>query len=269
MRTAAAGAATGALLALTALAGACTPPQLERGDSRRSAPPETSTEPRPSDATAPASPPPTSATPPRPPAPSKVPLASTGFPPDAARAREQLARLTVARGKNWQTYQRSEFGIGWSDDVDAPGGRNGCDTRDDVLRRDLRNLREGDRNPCVVLSGTLLDPYTGKELPYSYRRASQIQTDHVVALGAAWRAGAWAWTPQRRLTYANDLDVLLAADKDTNYAKSSLTPDKWKPPRKEYWCEYGRRWTGIKAKYGLTVTAPEKLALQDLLATCR
>ncbi|MCQ4206813.1 HNH endonuclease family protein [Streptomyces longispororuber] len=229
--------AVGALLVVGAAA-ACTPPQLDRAEHRTS--------------------------------PTATPrtLASKGFPPDAARARTQLAGLTVAWGKNWETYERSEFGDGWSDDVDAPGGRNGCDTRDDVLRRDLTDLREGDRNPCVVLSGTLHDPYTGKDLPYSYRRASQIQTDHVVALGAAWRAGAWAWTPKERLTYANDLDVLLATDKTTNYEKSSKTPDKWKPPNHGYWCAYGRRWTGIKHKYRLTVTAPEKLALQDLLATC-
>lgn len=105
-------------------------------------------------------------------------------------------------------------------------------------------------------------------MPYTYRRASQIQTDHVVALGAAWRGGAHAWTPQRRLEYANDLDVLLAVDKQTNYDKGSRTADKWRPPRRAYWCEYARRYTGIKAKYGLSVTAPEKLALQDMLATC-
>ncbi|MGW6405030.1 hypothetical protein [Streptomyces sp. NPDC055134] len=28
------------------------------------------------------------------------------------------------------------------------------------------------------------------------------------------------------------------------------------------------RWTGIKAKYRLTVTPPKKQALQELLATC-
>lgn len=248
--------AAAALLVVAALATACTPPQLERAASRHTSKPPTAS-------TAPTAQQPTPKPPPT------APLASPGFPPTPGQARDQLAALTVAWGKNWQTYKRSAFGVGWSDDTDAPGGRNGCDTRDDVLRRDLKNLREGDRNPCVVISGILHDPYTGEELPYSYRRASQIQTDHVVALGAAWRAGAWAWTAQQRLTYANDLDVLLAADKETNHEKSSRTPDKWKPPRKEYWCEYGRRWTGIKAKYRLTVTAPEKLALQDLLATCR
>jgi hypothetical protein len=199
---------------------------------------------------------------------ARVPLAGAGFPPDAARAGEQLAGLTVEWGHNWQTYKREEFGRYWSDETDAVGGRNGCDTRDDVLRRDLTELREGDRNPCVVVSGVLVDPYTGKRLPYSYRRASQIETDHVVALGAAWRAGAYAWTAQRRLEYANDLDVLLAVDKQTNQDKGSRTADKWRPPRTAYWCEYARRYTGIKAKYRLSVTAPEKLALQDMLATC-
>ncbi|GAA2810639.1 HNH endonuclease family protein [Streptomyces showdoensis] len=200
---------------------------------------------------------------------SPVPVVgSPGFPPAAAEARRQLARLPVAWGEHWQTYERVRFGGSWSDDTDAPGGRNGCDTRDDVLRRDLGELRTGDRDPCVVLSGVLVDPYTGKRLPYAYRKASQIQTDHVVALAAAWRAGAWAWTDARRLAYANDLDVLLATDKPTNLDKSSKTPDKWRPPRREYWCEYGRRWTGIKAKYGLTVSPPEKKAVEELLATC-
>lgn len=191
-----------------------------------------------------------------------------GFPPDAAAARRQLDGLEVAWGRNWQTYRREEFGETWSDATDALGGRNGCDTRDDVLRRDLRELREDDRDPCVVVSGTLHDPYTGRELPYTDRRATRIQTDHVVALGAAWRAGAYAWTPQRRLAYANDLDVLLAVDKQANHDKSSRTPDKWKPPRRAYWCEYARRWTGIKDKYRLSVTAPEKAALRDMLASC-
>lgn len=198
----------------------------------------------------------------------RLPLAGPGFPPDAATARADLAGLKVEWGRNWQTYRREEFGRYWSDATDGVGGRNGCDTRDDVLRRDLSELRVGDRNPCVVVSGVLHDPYTGKELPYSYRRASQIQTDHVVALGAAWRGGAYAWTPQRRLEYANDLDVLLAVDKQTNQDKGSRTADKWRPPRRAYWCEYGRRYTGIKAKYGLSVTPPEKRALRELLAAC-
>ncbi|MFB7866642.1 HNH endonuclease family protein [Streptomyces sp. NPDC056069] len=193
---------------------------------------------------------------------------SPGFPPTAERARAQLAGLEVAWGEHGGTYERSAFGETWSDDTDAPGGHNGCDTRDDVLRRDLSEQRAGPRDPCVPLSGVLHDPYTGKELRYSYRKASRIRTDHVVALAAAWRSGAWAWPAGRRLTYANDLDVLVATDEAANQEKSARTPDRWKPPRREYWCEYGRRWTGIKEKYRLTVSPPEKAAVEELLATC-
>lgn len=89
-----------------------------------------------------------------------------------------------------------------------------------------------------------------------------------MALGAAWRACAYGWTPQRRLEYANDLDVLLAVDQQTNQDEGSRTADKWLPPRREDWCAYARRYTGVKAKYALSVTGPEKRALQEMLAAC-
>ena len=34
-------------------------------------------------------------------------------------------------------YRRAAFGDAWDDDNDAPGGHNGCDTRNDILDRDL------------------------------------------------------------------------------------------------------------------------------------
>lgn len=57
-------------------------------------------------------------------------------------------------------------------------------------------------------------------------------------------------------------------DKQTNQDKGSRTADKWKPPRRAYWCEYARRYTGVKTAYGLSVTPPEKTALADMLGTC-
>jgi len=202
-----------------------------------------------------------------------LPIASpapplSDFPPAPADATTLLARLTVEPGKNWQTYERDRFGF-WNDDTDGVGGRNGCDTRSDLLIRDLDELRVGDRNPCVVLSGVLRDPFTGADLPYRYRTASRIESDHLVALGAAWRGGAWAWTDAERNTYFNDLDVLLAVDKDANQDKGSKTPDKWLPPRAEFHCEYAARWVGVKAKYALTVTKQEKAALAGVLKGCR
>ena len=34
-------------------------------------------------------------------------------------------------------YSRSQFGDAWTDDTPAVDGHNGCDTRNDILRRDL------------------------------------------------------------------------------------------------------------------------------------
>ncbi|MFF3621534.1 hypothetical protein [Streptomyces sp. NPDC002467] len=60
---------------------------------------------------------------------ARVPLVGAGFPPSAATAKAHLAKLTVEWGRNWETYKREEFGRTWSDETDAVGGRNGCDTR--------------------------------------------------------------------------------------------------------------------------------------------
>ncbi|MCI0687016.1 MAG: HNH endonuclease family protein, partial [Sporichthyaceae bacterium] len=175
-------------------------------------------------------------------------------PEQARQARTALATIKVAAPSNWDSYRRDAFGRFWSDEVDTPGGRNGCDTRDDVLRRDLADRRMGTRNPCVVLSGTLHDPYTGKIIEYDRSRASGIEIDHIVALGTAWRSGAYAWTDQQRLAFANDITNLAAVDRVANQDKRSLTPDRWKPPRTASWCGYASRYVLTKAKYQLTVT---------------
>jgi hypothetical protein len=189
------------------------------------------------------------------------------FPPPPDRARQELAGLTVAKNQGSASYQRSAFGPGWGGYGYPPKLPNGCEARDEVLRRDLSDVKAGDQNHCIIFSGVLHDPYTGKELPYSRYKPSDIQIDHVVALGAAWRSGASTWTAERRLEFANDINNMLAVDAAANDDKSSKTPDQWRPPR-DFWCPYAERWVGIKSLYGLTVTAPEKAALEEMLATC-
>ena len=72
--------------------------------------------------------------------------------PDTARPGTALALLATlpVKGRAPATgYQRTEdFGAAWLD-VD----RNGCDTRDDILFRDLTGASRQGR--CRVLSGTL------------------------------------------------------------------------------------------------------------------
>ncbi|MEV6970697.1 DUF1524 domain-containing protein [Hamadaea sp. NPDC051192] len=202
-------------------------------------------------------------------APSAAASAPSGGVAGKDTALALLAKLPQAAQSHWDSYTRASFGDPlWTDDTDAPGGRNGCDTRDDVLRRDLTGARLGTGNPCVVLSGALHDPYTGKTLPYDRSRASEIEIDHVVAVAAAWRAGAWSWSLDRRRAFANDVDNLLAADKTANQDKRSQTPDHWKPSRREAWCDYARRYVTAKSRYALSVTSPEATALGEMLTTC-
>jgi Protein of unknown function (DUF1524) len=189
------------------------------------------------------------------------------FPPSPDRARRELAQLTVAKNQGSSSYERSAFGPGWGGYGYYPKIPGGCEARDEVLRRDLSNVKAGDQNKCIIFSGVLHDPYTGKELPYSRYGSTQIQIDHVVALGAAWRTGASTWSQERRVEFANDINNMLAVDGTANNDKGSKTPDQWRPPP-DYWCPYAERWVGVKALYRLTVTAAEKAALAQLLAAC-
>lgn len=163
-------------------------------------------------------------------------------------------------------YDREQFGSAWSD-VD----RNGCDTRNDILRRDLvdETFKKGTRD-CVVLTGTLRDPYTGRTIKFrrGQRTSSEVQVDHVVALSASWQTGAQRLTPGRRKELANDPLNLLAVDGGANQSKGDGDAATWLPPVKSYRCAYAARQIAVKRKYDLWVTTAEKAALGRLLVRC-
>ena len=177
-----------------------------------------------------------------------------------------LATLAV-KGRAPRTgYDRGLFGQAWAD-VD----RNGCDTRNDVLRRDLTadEIRPGTHG-CVLLSGSLHDPYTGTIIAFVRGQAtsSKVQIDHVVALSDAWQKGAQQWSTQRRTAFANDWLNLLAVDGLTNQRKSDGDAATWLPPNKAFRCSYAARQVAVKARYALWVTGAERGALSRILATC-
>jgi len=160
-------------------------------------------------------------------------------------------------------YYRDQFGSAWSD-VD----HNHCDTRDDILKRDLTatSFRAGTKD-CIVTGGTLNDPYTGTRIVYR-RGASKVDIDHAVALSDAWQKGAQQWTKERRKDFANDPLNLLAVDASTNRRKSDGDTATWLPPNTGYRCSYVARHVAVKKKYGLWVTSAEKTAMQKVLDTC-
>ncbi|HEY0636349.1 MAG TPA: HNH endonuclease family protein [Pseudonocardiaceae bacterium] len=202
---------------------------------------------------------------------------------DLASATAALPALPVAAPADVPGYERDcgpgdgcVFGPSWSDDVGVAFGRNGCDTRNDILARDLQPGTVNGRavpkrvedNNCVVLEGVLADPFTGQTLHFTKKRAGALQVDHVVALAAAWRAGASTWQPQVRQDFANDPRNLILVDGGTNQSKGDSTADEWLPPNADYHCEYARIVVTVKSAYGLSVTAAEQQALQSVLGRC-
>jgi hypothetical protein len=158
-------------------------------------------------------------------------------------------------------YSREQFGPSWKD-VDG----NGCDTRNDVLIRDLVE-RQMSGN-CKVMSGVLYpDPYTGKKIVFTYGK-SLIDIDHVVALGDVWVKGGQQLTSTQRTAIANDPLNLLAVDYSANRQKSDSDAASWLPSNKSYRCAYVARQIAVKTKYHLWITVAEKDAMGVVLSTC-
>lgn len=163
-------------------------------------------------------------------------------------------------------YKRTQFGRAWVD-VD----RNGCDTRNDILGRDLKDKKfKAGTNDCKVMSGTLDDPYTGKTIHFKQgkKTSSKVQIDHVVALSNAWQTGAQKLGAEQREQMANDPYNLLAVDGRANQQKSDGDAATWLPKSKSYRCSYVSRQIGVKSKYDLWVTKAEKAAMQRVLVSC-
>lgn len=180
-------------------------------------------------------------------------------------ALQHLEALSV-KGKAPMTgYDRSQFGPAWKD-VD----RNGCDTRNDILRRDLKGVsfKPGTRG-CVVASGTLDDPYTGKQIAFVRGpQSSKVQIDHVVALGNVWVSGGQKLSQDQKAAIANDPLNLLAVDGPANMAKSDKDASGWLPKNKDFRCSYVARQIAVKGKYNLSVTPAEKQAMARVLGSC-
>ncbi|WEV58879.1 DUF1524 domain-containing protein [Bifidobacterium sp. ESL0728] len=216
-----------------------------------------------------------------------VPILSTTFTPDWAIANTADAGkvVPVASGENGDQnassvldtlplkgrapktgYKRAQFGRAWAD-VD----RNGCDTRNDILGRDLKDKKFRPRTrDCKVMSGTLDDPYTGNTIYFKQgkKTSQKVQIDHVVALSNAWQTGAQKLSAERREQMANDPYNLLAVDGKANQQKSDGDAATWLPKNKSYRCSYVSRQIGVKAKYDLWVTKAEKAAMQRVLTSC-
>ncbi|MDT5048310.1 MAG: hypothetical protein QOG75_4198 [Mycobacterium sp.] len=183
--------------------------------------------------------------------------------------RRQLEELPVKGWDRVQDFNRARFGEPWSDDVNVEFGHNGCNTRDDILRRDLVDLqvRPG---TCFAQRGILHDPYTGATIVFvrGPDTSPAVQIDHVVSLSDAWYKGARTWDDQRRRDFANDPRNLLAVAGQANFDKAFRDAASWLPPNVAFRCAFGGRLVEVKTDYRLWVSGREKDAMRRVLRDC-
>jgi hypothetical protein len=169
-------------------------------------------------------------------------------------------------------YRRDAFGDSWTDDNPAPGGHNGCDTRNDILDRDLvdKSYVSIKRCPTAVATGLLHDPYTNAEVAFTRgeKTGAAVQIDHIVPLALAWDLGARLWTDDMRLRFANDPANLIAVAGEANQDKGDHEPATWMPPNTAFRCQYAIQFIAVLRGYALPIDAPSATALRDAAATC-
>jgi len=169
-------------------------------------------------------------------------------------------------------YRRDAFGESWTDDTTAPGGHNGCDTRNDILDRDLadKTYVSIKRCPKAVGAGTLLDPYTSAMVPFTRgaQTGAAVQIDYLVPLALAWDLGAREWTDEMRTRFANDPANLLAVQGRANQDKGDGEPGTWMPPNDAFHCQYAMQFIAVLRGYALPVDAPSASVLRKAAGTC-
>jgi hypothetical protein len=200
---------------------------------------------------------------------SSVPSSTAGINTTTTTAKpvvvgSALALLQTIRVENeYQVgYDRALFDH-WRD-VDG----DGCDSRDQVLKRDSISLPQVDPVNCNVVAGDWVSPYDGAR----WSNPSDVDIDHVVALKEAWDSGAWAWSAAQRKAFANDTSdsrTLLAVTDSVNQSKSDKDPSNWLPPLQSYTCTYLGNWIAVKVRWNLSMDSSEFGRIKNLLqSTC-
>lgn len=169
-------------------------------------------------------------------------------------------------------YRRAAFGESWTDDTSAPGGHNGCDTRNDILERDLvdKTYVSIKRCPTAVATGILHDPYTSAIVDFTRGNqvGASVQIDHLVPLALAWDLGARDWPDDLRVRFANDPANLIAVQGRANQDKGDSEPADWMPPNRVFWCQYSVQFADVLRGYGLPIDQRSATVLREGAATC-
>ena len=179
---------------------------------------------------------------------------------------EDILALPESEGRSESDYDRSLFGQAWLD-ID----RNGCDTRNDILRRDLADIEiKPGTQGCKVTRGQLHDWYSGSTVEFTAGQETSrlVQIDHVVPLSWAWRHGASEWTEINLVNFANDPLNLNATIDSENQSKSDSGPSRWLPTDDRAQCQYIQRFTRVLVKYDLGVGHRDRAMMTGIARMC-
>lgn len=169
--------------------------------------------------------------------------------------RALLEDLVVAPEHSAKYYVRDDFKH-WITQA------NGCDTRQNVLAREVIN---GTRKGCDS-NGTWVSIYNN----VTVTDPGKLDIDHLVPLKEAYVSGAYAWDNETRKAYANDTDYvysLIAVTYSSNRSKGDKDPANWTPPTMDA-CDYVGRWVAVKHRWKLTVDTAEKDKILSILTWC-
>lgn len=167
--------------------------------------------------------------------------------------------------KDVRTSNQDGFGTAWKDT-----DRNGCDTRNDILKARLVDVVMKNSD-CVVGSGVLpYDPYTGQtNVTWTKDRAASLQIDHIHPLGYVWNNGADQWSQEKREQYANDPAILVLANGPENGAKSDRGPSEWMVPKNPaHKCQYVGQLVTVATTYDISLRQADIDAMRKVLETC-
>ena len=203
---------------------------------------------------------------------ARGPATMTGA-PRLQRGADVLAGIRVVPNRvRGNDYRRTAFGDAWDDDTSAPGGHNGCDTRNDILARDLVDISyiSTKRCPHAVAAGTLRDPYTNDTIAFvrGEQVGASVQIDHIVPLAFAWDMGARDWPDPVRKRFANDPANLLAVAGQANQDKGDLPPGEWMPGNAAFRCQYALQFAEVLRGYRLPVDEASARELRNAAVSC-
>lgn len=136
-----------------------------------------------------------------------------------------------------------------------------------LIARSGAEVTFADQLECVVDRGLWTDRYLGSTIDNSI----DIDVEPLVPVEIVVASGGSDWTADTREAYLTDVAhpaTLHLVTAGAGHNPRSQGPDEWRPAKRSIWCAYAVDWIAVKARWDLSVSEAEVVALEEMLATC-